>query len=424
MIFLYQLLMTILLLLVYPVALIMALFGKRSLLARLRAPKITASGDGLVWIHAASMGEAGIAYSLASEIKSRHPKRKIAVSIVTSTGLDRINSLNKNADSPVIDFAFSAPFDHPLIVESFVRAMSPGLFILVETELWPSLILALGKSSVPIAIINGKLGKKSFKRYYMLKRSFQPLADKISLLCAQTRIFSSRFRRVGVRPSRIEVIGNVKFDGLPDSDAYKREEVRAELGLSPHEPVIVAGSTRPGEEDILLDSFQSILDDHPSARLVIAPRHLNRLPEIESLIKSKNVSYSKRSDGAKAMDNSTQVLILDTMGELLRAFASADIAFVGGSLGDYGGHNPLEPAALGIPVIFGPFMEQTGSKELLSEGAASLVHDREELTEILKELIPAGDRHKRMADAGPRAVSRFKGTLKRTVMALEKRDLL
>ncbi len=421
---LYFTVMSLLLAVVYPVAFLLAVFGRPTILARLRIPSdIYLDGD-VVWIHAASMGEAGIAYSMALEIKHRNPAKKIAVSTVTTTGLDRIRSLNEKGDVSVINAAFLAPFDHPWIVGDFIQKVSPSLFLLVETELWPAILTALRHRSVPVAVVNGKIGKSSFRRYMFFRGFFKNLTSNIALLCAQTRLFSRRFRLLGVDPSRIKVIGNVKFDGLPDVGAYDRDQVRVDLGIPPDVPVFVAGSTRNGEEELLLDAFNELLSAMPETVMLIVPRHLKRMPEIENLLHEKSVPYVTRSSGEKLGEKGGEVLVLDTMGELLRAFSCADVSFIGGSFADYGGHNPLEPAALGIPVVFGPFMEQTGSKELLSEGAAVLVHDGDELVEVLKELFLKGDRHKRMAVAGPRAVARFKGTLARTVKALEKRNLL
>jgi len=229
---------------------------------------------------------------------------------------------------------------------------------------------------------------------------------------------------IGVPQDRIEVIGNVKFDGLPEPPDFDRDEVRSDLKIPTGAGVFVAGSTRPGEEKIVASAFRSVLDEYPDACMIIAPRHLNRVSEVERILDEAGLTYTKRSGGESITETGKNVLILDTLGELVRTFASADIAFVGGSLGDYGGHNPLEPAALGVPVLFGSYMEQTGAKELLSDGAAVLVHDAGELADAVTGAFAGKEKYIRMREAGPSVVTRFKGTLTRTLSCMHDRGLI
>lgn len=422
---LYQFFMTVILLLFYPVGVIFSIFGRPNLLRRLVPPADIPEDDVLrIWIHAASMGEAVIAFSMACELRKKKPGSLIFVSTTTLTGFERIQLLAGQTGRQVVECSFLAPFDHPLIVRRFLRKLRPNVFVLVETEIWPSLITAVQRRGIPITIINGKLGRRAFRRYRMFRRSMQRIMRGVSLVCVQSRSFARRYHMLGVPPECIEILGNIKFDSLPDPSIFKPSLIRTALGIPRKAKVFVAGSTRPGEEEIIAGAFTEVLRECPEAVLVLAPRHLNRVAEVERVLEAAGLPVLKRSAGMKLGETECRVLMLDTMGELLGAFASADVAFVGGSLRDFGGHNPLEPAALGLPVLFGPYMEQTGAKELLSGGAAMLVHDERELADALRDLFGNSGRRRDMAQAGPKIVARFKGILARTIQCMESRKIL
>ncbi|MBN1293842.1 MAG: 3-deoxy-D-manno-octulosonic acid transferase [Candidatus Latescibacteria bacterium] len=421
----YTVLTTIILIIAYPVGFILSIFGRTYIRQRLTPPVyICENGFPRIWIHAASVGEAGIAFAMAAEIKQKKPNANIFVSTATETGLHRIKEMEKSNETSVIQDAFIAPFDHPLITGKFVKHINPSLFILVETEIWPAIIRSAYKAHVPVTIINGKISPKALRRYVIARFIFKDIINMISLICVQSRKHARRFHTLGVPEERVEVLGNVKFDSLPEETGYNSSEIRKKLGISGDAQVLVAGSTRPGEEQIIAQAFVRIKSNYPGAVLICAPRHLNRIEEVEKEFKQAMLTYVKRSSGTLFDRNRYSVLLLDTMGELLEVFACADVAFVGGSLRDFGGHNPMEPAALGIPVLFGPYMEQTGSKELLSGGAGALVHDSEELAVTVERLFADGDLRNRMGKAGPEIISKFKGTLARTYSQIESRGLI
>ena len=425
MIALYTILMSIVLAVVYPVALAGKFLGWTYLWERLHCPSnIPRDDTDRIWIHAASVGEAGIAFSMACEIKKKFPGTHIFISTITTTGLESVLRLNETHGGNMVKSAFLAPFDHPLITGKFVRKIKPDSLILVETELWPWLIQSMCRKNIPVTVINGKLSKRAFRRYMIIRGGIGKITGKISLFCVQSRTFAKRYGMLGVPQKRLEIIGNVKFDGLPEPSDYDAGQIRSEFGIPEKARVFVAGSTRPGEEEVLAGSFLDVLAEFPDAVMMLTPRHLNRVSEVEKVLKDAGLQYVKRSTGEKMANTVKKVLILDTMGELIRAFVCADAAFVGGSLSDFGGHNPLEPAALGIPVLFGPYMEQTGSKELLSDGAAVLVHDRDEITKTINSIFKDSEKSSRMADAGPAVVKRFKGTLARTLQCMENRHLI
>jgi 3-deoxy-D-manno-octulosonic-acid transferase len=425
MISLYSLVMSLALAFVYPVGWLFALFGKTHYRERLVPPRnIPGEGSPRIWIHAASVGEAVIAFSMAVEIRKKKPGAGIFVTTTTRTGLERIRFLEKSSDDRIVDCSFLAPFDHPFIARRFIKKINPSVYILIETEIWPSLISAIQRCGIPVCIINGKLGYQSFHRYNLFRLALRPLMSGITLVCVQSRTFARRFHWLGVPRERIEVLGNIKFDSLPNSSQFDYAEIRKSFGLPEKAEIFTAGSTRPGEEEILVRSFQIILDKHPDAILILAPRHLNRIPEVEKILHLAELQFVRRSSEEKIVEGKDTVFLLDTMGELIQAFACAEAAFVGGSLRDFGGHNPMEPASLGIPILFGPYMEQTGSKELLQGGAAILVHDETELAEALDTLLSDKEKRARMAEAGPQVIRKFRGILARTFQAMEKRGLI
>lgn len=409
----------------WPVSWLMTLTGRHSLFSRFHAPKgLSADGVKRYWIHAASVGESGIAFSLAQKLHARYPTSRLFVSTITTTGLKLLAAANESGASKPIDAAFLAPFDHPVITARFLDAIRPTTFILVETEIWPWMLRRLHERNIPVAVVNGRLGRRSFRRYILLGNFIRRLVAGFSLVCVQNRSFAKRFGILGVPHDRLAIIGNVKFDGLPVPEDFKRSDIREEFGVPDDAPLFVAGSTRPGEEKAVAAAFNDIARVIPTALLIVAPRHLNRLTEVESILRDAGLSFVHRSKGETFKEKGARVLILDTLGELVRTFAAADAAFVGGSLADFGGHNPLEPAAVGVPVVFGQYMEQTGSRELLSAGAAVLVDNAKELAEAVIAIFSESDRKKRMSEAGPAVVARYRGTLDRTLRLMDERGLL
>ena len=422
---LYTVLSTVLLTLGFPAAWLLSLTGRRNLLKRFIPPSFPDDDDRRrVWIHAASVGESLIAFSMAGEIKRKYPDTFVFVSTNTATGLNRISGMNRTTPEPVVDMVSFAPVDNPLITKWFVKRLRPSVLIIVETEIWPWLVRSADSAGIPVVLINARMTSRSFRRYYTIRFAFRSIMTKFTLVCVQSRSYARRFHMLGVPLERIEILGNVKFDGLPEKAMYNSAAQRKALGIPEDAHVIVAGSTRPGEEPVLFRSFRRIREPFPDTVLVCAPRHLNRLAEVEKILVEEKIPFIRRSSGASFDADRDSVLLLDTMGELIGVFACADVAFVGGSLRNFGGHNPLEPAALGVPVLFGPYMEQTGSKELLAGGAAMLVHDEDEIVEVVHRLFTDKELKERMSEAGPAVVSRFKGTLDRTLRMMENRHII
>jgi 3-deoxy-D-manno-octulosonic-acid transferase len=421
---LYTIVVTLILIPLYPLAFVGNLLGFKTIWQHLfLPPSIRSQGEKRVWIHAASVGESAIAFFMAGEVKKKYPHASLVISTMTVTGLSRIHRL-MNETKNIVDSAFLSPFDHPLVISSFIKKLRPTTCILVEAELWPWLITSMHRARIPTILINGKLSRRGFRRYMTFHSLFKRIMENISLACVQSRTYARRFKVLGIPEERIETLGNVKFDNLPEPSDFNRITLRRLFGLPETVNVFVAGSTRPGEEELLGKAFHLVLKHFPQAVMIVAPRHLNRVPEVIKTFENQGHVWTTRSSKDRLTDTGKNILILDTMGELISAYACADTAFVGGSLRDFGGHNPLEPSALGVPVLFGHYMEQTGSKELLSGGAALLVHNDEEIAHAIIMIWETPETLHHMAEAGPRIVKRFRGTLASTLGCIENRHLI
>lgn len=369
-----------------------------------------------IWIHGASVGEMVAVSPLVKEIKRVMPERKVLVSAVTVGGYDMARQIMPEADA-IINF----PLDLPFVASSMVDRIRPGIFMMVETELWPNFLRAVRKRNIPVMMVNGRISEKSAKNYRYLYGLLRDMFDTISRFCMQSSIDANYITQLGADPEKVFVTGNTKFDQTyaevtpEDLAAYKTE-----LGLEEDAyPIIVAGSTHATEEDAVLTSFIALRKKIPRARLIIAPRKLNRLEEIKSLIADLGFEMGLRSE-LKEMEGrrpSYPVLLMDTIGELGRIYAVGDIVFVGGSLVHYGGHNVLEPAAHAKPILVGPSMEDfKESYSLLSKaGACRMISDTAGLTEAFLEIAGDDALRKKMGDASIQIIQENRGAALKTI---------
>lgn len=350
-----------------------------------------------IWIHAVSVGEVMAVKNLVRELRITCPDKRFFISTVTPTGNKIARAIAKETD-----FVSYFPLDLSFIVRSVVDKVKPSLFIIMETEIWPNFISCLHQKNIPIVLINGRLSDRSFKGYRCIKFLLKPLLNKINLFCVQTKMDAERLLDLGVLENRIKITGNMKFDIKAHTDSEKtspaHEQVRdyadykLKLDLGPNEKLFIAASTHPGEEKIILGVYKNLLQEFPDLRLLIAPRHPERATEIANLIKkfgfeAKRLSLlSQRFNGSMTQ---RPIFILDTVGELVYFYNIASIVFVGGSLVKKGGHNILEPASLGKPVIFGPYMFNFRdiARLFLKNKACVLAHNSEELLLNIKDLL-------------------------------------
>ncbi|MFH1577693.1 MAG: 3-deoxy-D-manno-octulosonic acid transferase [Candidatus Omnitrophota bacterium] len=342
-----------------------------------------------VWIHAVSVGEAKIAGVLIKQLRRVYPEKKFALSTVTATGNRIIREFSREGD-----FVFYLPLDLSFITKRVIQRIRPCVCIIIETEIWPNLITNLNKAAVPVVLVNARISDHSFFGYRIVKPLIKPILNKINFFCVQSNRDAKRLSRLGVLPDKLKITGNMKYDIFDPADA-KRDysDYRLSLGLKEPERLFVVGSTHPGEEEIILSVYKKLADEFPGLRLFIAPRHPERWPEIESLIRRFGFSVSRISQlkgepGKRDIDKQA-VFLLDAIGQLMFFYAVADIVFVGGSLIKKGGQNILEPAFFQKPIIFGPHMFNFRdiTSLFLSNKAACMVRGQEGLLKGVRFLL-------------------------------------
>lgn len=354
--FLYSLLFTLGILLLSPRFILDALsHGKyvEGLGQRLgRLPLVPSEGCSVIWLHCVSVGETQAARPLAQAVLRKFPNHKLVVSTVTLTGQRVAREVFRHEAATVIYF----PFDWAWTVRRALRHVNPAVVLVMETELWPRFLLECRRRDVPVALVNGRLSEKSFRRYKLLRSFIKRVVGCLDLALMQSEEDAERIRALGLESERVEVSGNVKFDLLASTDENAlTESLRARFGLDQTRPLIIAASTHATEERITLESLKLLRATHEGreARLLIAPRHPERFDEVAALLSSYGLRWSRRSAPPSEADKASDVILLDSIGELRAAYPLARLVFVGGSIAPTGGHNVLEPAAAGACIITG-----------------------------------------------------------------------
>lgn len=354
-----------------------------------------------IWVHAASVGEVVAASPIVRELKRRYPEEMVVVSVVTATGHKMAQRIIPEADGHIF-----FPFDLPVITERIVNIVNPKAIILIETELWPNFLRLAWQKKIPVMMMNGRISDRSMKRYSLIRRYTGKMLGQIRCFCMQSSFDAEHIIAMGANPERVVVTGNTKYDQTyaTVSDAEK-EKLAKEFRFDGEGPILVAGSTHSGEEEILMRTFRKLLFAYPHARLLLAVREITRAASVKAHIHLHGFSVIRRSEMGTASDNGEkhQVVILDTIGELGRLYSLADVVFVGGSFVKVGGHNILEPAAHGKPVIVGPYMFNFKEIfELLSKrGVCLMAKDEADFEKKLFDLLKDP---KRMADMGKKAL--------------------
>jgi len=377
-------------------------------------------GEGLpreprCWIHAVSVGEAATAVPLVEAITRRWPQLGIVMTTVTPTGARIVAD---RLASRVVHRYF--PIDLPGPVRRALDAVNPRFFLCMETELWPNLLRALAARGVPSMIANGRISDRSFRRYRLVRFFTARMLAHVRVLAMQSEEDARRIIALGARPERVVVTGNIKSDLIPPEGGGDALWQRL-LGLDDGEPVWVAGSTHRGEEAIVLDVYLHLRARMPTLTLVLAPRHPERVAEVERLVRERRLQPVRRSDLPKSQARGA-VIIVDTVGELAQIYRVASVVFVGGSLAPTGGHNMLEPALLRKPVLFGPHTTNfRESAELLLEAEGALVaRDGAELEAHMGALLMDAERRRLMGEAAFKAVAGRRGAIKHTLELVER----
>ncbi len=391
------------------------LFGKYS--AKTSRVKTSAS---TVWFHTVSVGEVIAATPVIKEMKRSNPNLEILLSTTTPTGAEQASKLGK-----LVTHVY-APLDFAFVVKRFVQFFQPKRLIIMETELWPNMLHYCGVNNLPVSVINARLSERSYLRYKKFHGLFASMAHNIDQFLCQYSYDAEHFMKLGVSASKVRTTGSVKFDiSVPDSLIEASQQLReSSFG---NRPVWIAASTHDGEDEIVLNAHKSLLVDYPNALLIVVPRHPQRFNDVFELSVSLGFETTRRSSHQRSSDvehhDVGQVYVADTMGEMLLLLGAADVCFMAGSmLGDkVGGHNLLEPAALGLPILSGPsyynFKEITD--QLLHAEALWLSNNSEDIASNLVRLFSDSELKTKMGQQALHVVERNKGAVSKTVEALK-----
>ena len=375
--------------------------------------------DRSIWIHAVSVGEVLTARPLISDLKRRYPELRMFLSTTTLAGQQLARRSVQDVDA-----VFYFPFDLGIFVRRTLDLVRPRLFVMMETEIWPNLLRECRARAVKTAIVNGRLSPKSFPRYRMVRPMMRRVLDDIDKFCVQSEESARRFIELGADPGRVAVTGSLKFDSLdlPSTalQARARDRVLRYFRVPPSRPVIMAGSTMKGEEAAVLRAFRRVRSTAPNALLILAPRNPERFAEAEQLARGEGWKVARRSDLAVDADPRVDIVVLDTIGELATLYQVATVVFVGGSLVATGGHNVLEPAVFGKPIIFGPHMENFFeiADAFVSNGGGVQIAGEHELEEAFISLMGDPVRRARLGAAARALVEANRGAKEKSVSVL------
>lgn len=376
--FIFDFFATLAFILFYPFVLISRLHTKKDSgtrkikLGLFNAPKFD---NNVIMFHAVSVGEVLSLEKLLIKTKSEFPNHKIVLTTGTKTGQE----LARKKYSDKIDFITYFPFDISFAINKFLDKINPSIILIAETELWPNFAIQCKKRNIPLLIINGRISDASYGSYKFLKLFFSPILNLYSKIYTQSELDKERFINLGTSRDKVEVMKNLKFDidKTPSDIDLKKGENK----------VIIAGSTHSGENEILIKAFDNLRKNHSNLKLIIAPRHLERVKEIEQILSNYNYSFGYRSNNGNF--ENFDIIILNTLGELKKAYAFSDIAFIGGSFNKTGGHNPLEATVYDVPTITGPSIKNFRDiySILTNAGASVLVNNQSQLEDILNKML-------------------------------------
>ena len=387
-------------------------------------PPMPRNGRPVIWIHCVSVGETQAARPLVQAIRRRFPEVSIAISTITLTGQNLAREIFRHEADKVFYF----PFDWRWIVRKTLKAMNPAVVLLMETELWPGFLRECGAQHIPVAIVNGRLSEQSFRRYRWIRGFMSRVVKAIKVAIMQTEADARRLRALGMDADKTFVCGSLKFDAetTPATDSLTRQ-LRQRFNLADGTPLILAASTHHEEERVVLDALKIIISKSElEPRLMIAPRHPERFADVATLIEASGFRWSRRTAPEKPNDQQSQVILLDSIGELQSVYSLASIVFVGGSIANTGGHNILEPAAVGACVITGAhtFNFQLIVETFVNAGAIiqlppmSYSEAIVELADVISDLLTDSARRHELADRARRLVNENRGATERSLELL------
>jgi 3-deoxy-D-manno-octulosonic-acid transferase len=362
------------------------------------------SAEPSIWLHAASVGEIQGVKPFLSALKTG---RRVVLTTTSATG----RAAGEKVEG--VDFCELLPVDHPLILRRVIRRINPVVLIVFETELWPNLFYE--NSGIPICVVNGRISDKAFPRYRFLAPLLRPVVSGLAKILVQSERDAERFREIGALSPVVS--GSTKYDTVVEEDRVAAESLRKDFGLLDGDSILVAGSVRPGEGEIILAAFRQLQSSFPSLRLVYAPRHPERFEADAQLIEEQGFRLSRRS--APAADGA-EVFLLDSLGELRIAYQLGSVCFIGGTLVEIGGHNPLEAAALGKPLLLGPHTSNVEdvSQDLLRAGGAFRVDESNSIVTIVSELLNSPERREQVGRAARSVAQSHRGAVERVLSEL------
>jgi 3-deoxy-D-manno-octulosonic-acid transferase len=385
---------------------------------------IPKTGRALVWIHCVSVGETQAARPLVRHIKERFPDHLIAISTITVTGHNLAREVFKHDAVKVFYF----PFDWRWVARRTLKAIAPDIVLVMETELWPNFLRECKNRKIPVALVNGRLSHQSFRRYRLIRSFIRRVLSSLNVAIMQTEADAERLRALGMKADKTIVSGNLKFDAgsMPAADSLTLE-FRERFELTDKSPLILAASTHNPEEVLILNCLRQVISrSEVKPRLMIAPRHPERFVEIADLLKASGLRWARRTAPANASDGQAEVILLDSIGELHSVYSLAAIVFVGGSIAKTGGHNILEPAAAGVPVIIGPHTYNFHSivETFLKAGVICQLQPTSdsaaivELANAITELLADPARRRELGKLGQSLVNENRGATARTLQSL------
>lgn len=363
--------------------------------------------------HCVSVGEVVAAAPLIKQLQTLRPDESITVTTTTSTGSERLQALFESS----VQHCY-LPFDMPFTMGRLLKRLKPSQLVIVEVELWPSMIDRCWHSEIPVVVINARMTNRSVHRYRKLSALAGPMLKKLSKVCVQGHRDYENYLQLGVDKDRLLLTNNIKFD-LPSIDADKLKQATSQRYATNGRTVIVAGSTHAPEETLLLETYQQLKADHKNLLLVLVPRHPQRFETVFQLCQEKQLTVNRASSSIPC-EPATDILLADQMGILRQLYSVADIAFVGGSLANRGGHNALEPAQLGIPILMGPSQYNNPQicSELQASGALCIVRDQSELINQCRYWLKEPERAKRKGLSGQHTIAENTGALQATLEIL------
>jgi len=368
----------------------------------------------VIWFHAVSVGEAEALFPLVRHIQKQYPDAKLLITTTTPTGSARVKVVMQDSVAHVY-----LPYDVPDAINRFMRCFKPKLAVIMETEIWPNLFAGCGKNAIPLYIINARLSEKSSRGYRKISALIHPALAQVSGIATQTQDDANRFIAIGAASEKVNTLGNIKFDvEIPPSTLAQGLQIKADLFEGRF--VWLIASTHKDEEALFLELYAEIKQKIPELLLVIVPRHPERFADVKKLCEQFQLTVVMRTTGAKTYTE-TDVYLVDTMGELKVLYAAADVAFVGGSMVPVGGHNVLEAAAVGVPVMFGPHMENFKeiARGVLSHDAAIQCQNKDDLVNTILSLYQQPDYRQSLAEKGKAFVRYNQGAITRICTMLE-----